>query len=604
LIIKLIPFLIFISSCLAGVATQTDWSGGDNYYGPTTDWTNKFLSETSIVYADYPGEISLAPLSLIIDNSSYRVNTIYSEDFDNDGDMDILGAVYYENVIAWWENTDGVGNGWTRHNVGHCNTAAAVYSQDIDGDNDLDILGVGCWADSVCWWENNGNGTSWTEHTIDDNFDSATFVYSEDIDSDGDMDVLGASSDHNCIIWWENKNGAGTSWDIHMVCYNLTHVQSIYPEDIDKDGDIDILSASFYSPDIAWWENNNGAGTSWTEHTIDDNYDAARCVHSADIDGDGDMDVVGAAFFDDIITWWETSDTAPGIIWTKHYVCYEFDGAKSIHSQDLDNDGDIDIIGAAFYDDKITWWENDDGTGTSWTQHTIQNNSNSASSVYAADINGDGNINVLGTWDYNITWWDIHSYSAESNLESSILNTNEPADWLNLNWTGSKPIETSIGIQVRSSDDYISGMGEWSDTLFSPGSLSGILTDGDRYFQYKVILITADSTVTPILNDISITWEEYTTTEHGTEVQLENYSLFGAKPNPASGTANICFELPLSSQTTLTIFDIAGRVVGEISADYQIGTHQEMFSNLTPGVYHVIMEADNFSAIKQFVVIE
>ena len=604
MIIKWIPSLIIISHCLAGIATQTDWAGGDNYVGPTADWTNKFLEETGIVYSDYPGEIFLTPFSFTIDNSVYDVETIYSEDIDNDGDMDVLGAIYFESVIAWWENTDGVGSGWTRHNVGHCPTARVVYSQDIDGDSDLDILGVGCWADSVCWWENNGNGTTWTEHTIDDDYDSATFVYSEDIDGDGDMDVLGASSDKGDIIWWENNNGAGTSWTQHMIYGNLTSVQSIYPEDIDEDGDMDVLSTSYYSPYLCWWENNNGSGTAWTEHIIDGGFNGAECVHSADVDGDGDMDVVGASFFNDKIAWWETSDTAPGIIWTKHNVCNEFDGVNSIHSQDLDNDGDIDIIGSALYDDDIAWWENDDGTGTSWKKHSIESDSNLPSSVYATDINGDGNINALSTWAYSISWWDIHSYSDESNLESSILITNEGADWQNINWTVNEPIETSIGLQLRSSDDYVSGMGEWSDTLFSPGSLSGILTDGDRYVQYKAILTTADSTVTPTLYDISITWEIYTATEHETEVELENYSLFGAKPNPASDTVNICFVLSSNSQTTLTIFDIAGRVVDKTSADYPIGTHRVMFSNLTPGVYHVRMEADDFSAIKQFVVSE
>ncbi|NQU05052.1 MAG: hypothetical protein HQ568_03090, partial [Calditrichaeota bacterium] len=48
-----------------------------------------------------------------------------------------------------------------------------------------------------------------TEHTIAGNFDRAVSVYAEDIDGDGDMDVLGASPSAGDITWWESDLNPG-----------------------------------------------------------------------------------------------------------------------------------------------------------------------------------------------------------------------------------------------------------------------------------------------------------------------------------------------------------------------------------------------------------
>ena len=84
---------------------------------------------------------------------------------------------------------------------------------------------------------------------------------------------------------------------------------SVFAADVDGDGDTDVLSASSDDDTIAWYE-NDGAGN-FTTHTITTSADAAYSVFAADVDGDGDMDVlsatnntaVGAVF--DTIAWYE-----------------------------------------------------------------------------------------------------------------------------------------------------------------------------------------------------------------------------------------------------------------------------------------------------------
>jgi hypothetical protein len=82
---------------------------------------------------------------------------------------------------------------------------------------------------------------------------------------------------------------------------------SAYAADIDRDGDIDVLGISRLDNDIIWWENTdlNGGGTSWTEHMIDGSFLEGYSIYATDVDSDGDMDVLGASSQGDEIAWWE-----------------------------------------------------------------------------------------------------------------------------------------------------------------------------------------------------------------------------------------------------------------------------------------------------------
>lgn len=61
---------------------------------------------------------------------------------------------------------------------------------------------------------------------------------------------------------------------------------------------------------------------------------------------------------------------------------------------DLDGDGDLDLISASFGDGRIVWYENIDGAGT-FTGGVDIDTLGSALSVVAADLSGDGNLDLV-----------------------------------------------------------------------------------------------------------------------------------------------------------------------------------------------------------------
>ena len=112
--------------------------------------------------------------------------------------------------------------------------------------------------------------------------------------------------------------------------------------DIDGDGDLDLMSASVGDDKIAWYENDGSQN--FTEHEVSTSADGAITVFAVDVDGDGDIDILSASYFDNKIAWYENDGaSSPGF--TKRIICgTNMVGAHGLVTGDIDGDSDIDII--------------------------------------------------------------------------------------------------------------------------------------------------------------------------------------------------------------------------------------------------------------------
>jgi hypothetical protein len=203
-----------------------------------------------------------------------------------------------------------------------------------------------------------------------------------------------------CIVF------AQIEWMRRDIDDNFDGARSVYAIDVDGDGDTDVLGAAFNADDIVWWKNDGDEN--FTKHTIADNFDGATSVFAVDLDDDTDIDVLGAAFNADVITWWENGGNES---FTEHTIKSNFDGARSVFATDIDGDGDIDVVGTAQIAGDVLWWENDGNQPPSFTEHIITDNLSNAYDVYATDLDNDNDTDVVVAvyWAVgldNITWWE------------------------------------------------------------------------------------------------------------------------------------------------------------------------------------------------------
>lgn len=111
------------------------------------------------------------------------------------------------------------------------------------------------------------------------------------------------------------------------------------------------------------------------------------------------MDVIGAAYD---TTWWENDGSEN---FTRHTVDDAFSSGY-VYAADVDGDEDVDILGVSFTTDDIVWWENDGSE--SFIRHVLDGNFDGPVFVHAADVDSDGDVDILGTAykGDEITWWE------------------------------------------------------------------------------------------------------------------------------------------------------------------------------------------------------
>ena len=287
---------------------------------------------------------------------------------------------------------------WIEHDVSTSyDGPSSLTVVDIDNDSLLDILTTAIHSDKITWWKNQG-GTpvQWIEYDIATSFNGAAFAYPIDLDQDGDLDIAGAAWYGHEIAWWENLGGVPITWSKHSIDDFFRQAHEVYATDMDHDGDIDVLGASAYDNEIAWWRNDGGDTITWTKFVIDSVCNGARSARAYDMNGDSLIDVVGGALLShDVAIYYMIDDST----WFKDFIDPSFYGTHMVRIADIDDDNDMDVVACAYQANAIAWYRNDGGDTIQWHKQIIDGTFYAALGVHAADINEDGNMDVLGTAD-------------------------------------------------------------------------------------------------------------------------------------------------------------------------------------------------------------
>jgi len=258
----------------------------------------------------------------------------------------------------------------------------------------------------------NANGMNWSgipgelflmreaatpvEAVITTGFAGADFCSPADMDGDGDMDILVTASTANEIAWWENVDGAGTSWTAHTIDDAFDGVTTCAATDLDNDGDIDAVGSSPDLNTLAWFENTNGLGTAWTEHIVNTSLAGVDYCYVADFGYDSDMDIVASSSSGDWLYWWENMDTL-GTVWEMNMIDTTATTISSICVDDFDEDSHMDVIGTLETPGEIYFYENKYGGGHGWGTWIVTAGFDSPNSCYLGDINGDTDMDILVT---------------------------------------------------------------------------------------------------------------------------------------------------------------------------------------------------------------
>ncbi len=339
----------------------------------------------------------------IITTNADRAFSVHAADLDGDGDPDVLSASADDDKIAWYENLGGGAFSTQQVITAAADGTSSVHAADLDGDGDPDVLSASQLDDKVAWYENLGGGAFSVQRVITTAADGASSVHAADLDGDGDPDVLSASLHGDTIAWYENMGGGAFS--AQRVIATADAAFSVRAADLDGDGDPDVLTND--NDQLVWYENEGGA---FSQKRVFSGHFSGQTpglwhIYSADLDGDGDVDVLANSDRDSTFVWHE--NLGGGEFSSQQHFSGSAYLGGSVRAADLDGDGDQDVLSASRGDDKIAWYENLGG-GSFSAQSVITTDADGAHSVQAADLDGDGDPDVLSASanDDTIAWYE------------------------------------------------------------------------------------------------------------------------------------------------------------------------------------------------------
>jgi len=417
-----------------------------------------------------------------------------------------------------------------------------------------------------------------SQNIITTNAVGASSVFAIDIDGDGDIDVLSASYGDDTVAWYENLDGLGNFSAMQIISSNANGANSVYAIDIDGDGDKDVLSASVQDDTIAWYSNTDGQGSFGPKQIITTIADGANTVYAADIDGDSDIDVLSSSMFDNKIAWYENLDGL-GSFSAQKIISTDTDQALCVYSCDIDNDGDVDVLSASLEDDKIAWFKNN-GSGVFSSQQIITTVADGATSVFSADIDQDGDFDVLSSsvYDGKIAWYENTDGQGSFGPQQIISTyTNTPAAYS----VYASDLDADGDLDVLSAshiDDKIA----WYKNTDGQGSFSSqhiITTNADKALSVYAADLNGDSLIDVLsasFDDNKIAWYE---NPDNLGVNQNSILTFSVYPNPVTDILNIKSGINIIQ---LEIYNQLGQLIL-----FESDTNSIDISNLNQGVYFV-----------------
>lgn len=356
---------------------------GDLTNDGLTDLVVASPADKKIMRFDNLGNWSFkAPVTLA--TTAPEENFVHLQDQENDGDQDILALT--NNGMQYWEN---IGSGTLSTPVKWSNalSVSVVWAGDINADHYIDFIYVSDLNAQLMYLHlNNGSSGGFTIKNLLATTNAFALTVA-DFDGDKDLDICFGKNAQHQLVWIENDGLMNfvNPKVIHQTAAN-TYYRNVWPVDLDKDGDTDLLTAFQNTSKCAWFE-NDGSGKFGVENIISST--GTRAIVPADIDRDGALDVM-VAQEGQIKNWYRRVASNFEAVFIGNSSALK--SANSIQMADLDQDGHNDMVAAS--NNQLVWYKGN-SKAEFYNSSVLDQGTYNMSTFSCKDIDSDGDTDII-----------------------------------------------------------------------------------------------------------------------------------------------------------------------------------------------------------------
>jgi hypothetical protein len=180
------------------------------------------------------------------------IKKIQVADMNSDGNLDLLSVSTNDGKVAWYEG-DGSGNFGMQRIISVLSGVWWLEVGDVNLDGRLDFICSQTGDEGqIGWFENLGAGSFNPFSPISDDYHAPDNFISNDLDGDGDLDIVCFSNALQQLIWFENL---GAEFSARKVIDGPYNGALVFPADLDDDGSTDIILSDFEDNVLGWYEN-------------------------------------------------------------------------------------------------------------------------------------------------------------------------------------------------------------------------------------------------------------------------------------------------------------------------------------------------------------
>lgn len=455
---------------------------------------------------------------------------------------------------------------------------------------------------------------NFVKSTINANTSARPFtIASGFLDGDAYLDLVTGSDVGSAVQWYKN-NGDGTfAAAITLVATTpnaLTNINGIAIADIDDDGDNDILATGYVSDNLVWFE-NNGDSTFQDAVEILGNLDGAGAVIVANLDNDvnGYLDVIVSlnAPDDDTDSVIYLLGNGDGTFGSLQYISPQLadSGPGDIDLADFDEDGDLDVLIGYTGNGNVYVFDNRliPDMSLSFTQYTnpVDTGNGYLTDIAFGDLNDDGNLDIIKS-DYSPSGGDagIVWYTNDSSGTATTFTAH--------------PVPTSIGnTSIGSVADLNNDT--YNDLLVTNGAVTDddviwFVSDNAGGLGSEILIDNSQSSIFDIEvqdfdNDGDLDFATVSYFQNDLNLFLNDLIVLGTEE--ILNQSMVIYPNPTKSSLNfkgfvdnlaLSVYDVIGKNIMNAS----VSLNQSLdVSNLTNGIYFLKIEGSNttFKFIKE-----